>query len=111
MPQQQSWTEDCVAVFRGYMLVFVAQELEGISSWEVLTAHLHDEQYRPDEQQITTNTVKTLLGIIGLSWSEWNDLNGMHSEDTPLRKVIEDMKKVVRLPPITHKRMKTMPSP
>lgn len=66
-----SMYRDYVAMFRARMVFSIAQELEGISSWDVLAVYLHEEQQLPDEHQITTNTVKTLLGSAGLTWSDW----------------------------------------
>lgn len=66
-----SMYRDYVAMFRARMVVSIAQELEGISSWDVLAVYLHEEQQLPVERQITTNTVKTLLGRAGLTWGDW----------------------------------------
>lgn len=59
-------------------------------SWDVLAAYLHDEQQLPVEEQITTDTVKALLGSAGLTWSDWCCLRDvadasnkiMHTGDT-----------------------------
>ena len=65
---------DHISQFRMRLVLRISKLFSDITTWELLSAYLQDEQQQPGEEQPVTAAVKEELEQIGFSWGEWQQL-------------------------------------